>query len=221
MSIAGITPTTSAATASTSSAQGSGIIGKDDFLRLLVTQLQKQDPLNPQDPTEFTSQLTQFSSLEQLIGVNDNIKTLITQGGLSSEITAAGYIGKTAKVKGDLLSVSDGTAVPVHFSLPADSTKTNVNIYDASGKLIKVVDLGTLKAGDHDFQWDAKTASGSSAPDSSYRFEVTAQDAQAQALTVTSSFTGQITGVSFENGQAMLNIGGQKWPLGDLVSIGG
>ena len=218
MSITGVNSTTSSPASSTAST-GSSTIGKADFLKLLVTQLQKQDPLNPQDPTEFTSQLTQFSSLEQLISVNDNIKGLADQSSLGNKITATGFIGKTARVNGDLVNVKDGKAATVNFNLPGASAKTSVNIYDASGKLIDVVDLGQLKAGDHEFQWDAKTASGASEPDAAYQFEVVAQDTKGYALSVSSSFSGLVTGVSFANNKTLLEIGGLKWSLSDVEAL--
>jgi flagellar basal-body rod modification protein FlgD len=218
MSIAGVTSTTSSS-ATNVTGTGSSTIGKDDFLKLLVTQLQKQDPLNPQDPTEFTSQLTQFSSLEQLMGVNDNIKNLTLQDSLGGKVTATGFIGKTARVNGDLVSVKSGQAAKVNFSLAGDSAKTSVNIYDVSGKLIDVVDLGKQGTGDHEFQWDAKGKDGTTEPDGAYQFEVVAQNSDGDALSASSSFSGQITGVSFENNQTLLDIGGVKWSLADVTSL--
>ena len=93
-----VTDVNSAASSSaTGSLTGSSNLGKDDFLLLLVTQLQNQDPLNPQDPTEFTSQLAQYSSLEQLFTVNDQLGQLETTNGNVVQMTALGLMGQNVR----------------------------------------------------------------------------------------------------------------------------
>jgi flagellar basal-body rod modification protein FlgD len=211
---------TSASTSATASATASDTIGKEEFLKLLVTQLQKQDPLNPEDPTEFTSQLTQFSSLEQLIGINQNLEGLASQQSLGSTLTAAGLIGKTVRISGNTLNVTSGAASSAQYELSFDSAKTSVNVYNQAGVLIDVVDMGSQKAGAHDFEWDAVPSSGTKAIDGSYYFEVVAQNSAGQSFPAQTSFTGQVTGVRFDQGQAELEIGGAAYSLSDVIAIG-
>jgi flagellar basal-body rod modification protein FlgD len=203
-------------------ARGSGngdVMGKDDFLKLLVTQLQKQDPLNPQDPTEFTAQLTQFSSLEQLIRMNDSMVLLAGQQAFNSQIGAAGFIGRTARVAGNAIAVSDGVAGSMGFDLPLDSARTSVNIYDANDNLVGVADLGAMTAGEHEYQWPATTADGAPMPDGVYRAEVVAQDADGNAMSVQTSVSGVVTRVRFGPSGTLVEINGREWPLIDLEAI--
>ncbi len=195
-----------------------GLVGKDEFLKLLVTQLQKQDPLNPQDPSEFTAQLAQFSSLEQLIGVNDNLTSLGSLQGASIQLGAAALIGKSARVLGDRLEVDGGTADTVKFNLSREAEQVSVNVYDSAGKLVEVVDYADGAAGDHAFMWTAKPG-GTAAADGTYRFEVVASDSNDTVIEVATSFTGRVTAVSFERGEAMVTVGGDDYAFGDVIGI--
>ncbi|MCL5270410.1 MAG: hypothetical protein M1457_07650, partial [bacterium] len=134
--------------------------------------------------------------------------------------SAAGYIGRTVRVEGDVSQVAGGAASAMSFELGRDSARTTLEIYDASGNLVKVAELGAMTAGRRDYQWDAKKSDGSTIVDGTYRFKVTAEDANGDAIATQTSFSGTVTGVSFAQGQAMLTIGGQAYPLGSLISIG-
>lgn len=194
-------------------------MGKDDFLKLLVTQLQKQDPMNPEDPTEFTSQLTQYSSLEQLINVNTNLSSLAQQQQTNSQLTATSYLGKEVNVQGDTLSVSKGSATTGHIKLSADSAATSIEVYDANDKLVNTISLGQQASGTHDFNWNGQDAKGQQVADGAYHFEVKAQDDTGQAINVTTSITGKVTSVSFDNGSAQLQVNGADYSLSDILSV--
>jgi flagellar basal-body rod modification protein FlgD len=204
---------------STEQATPGGAVGKDEFLRLLVTQLQRQDPLNPQDPTEFTAQLAQFSSLEQLIAVNENIGDLADAQLFGTRMSAASLIGRQARIQGDRVEVVDGQASPVWFNLPRDAEATSIEIYSQDGRLVEVVGLGPKTAGSHAMQWDGLLPDGTAAADGSYRFKIVASDDSGAGITATTSFNGRITGISFENGQAMVKIGGASWPLSAVLGL--
>jgi flagellar basal-body rod modification protein FlgD len=209
MSIASIASVLSptAKTASSASLTGGVTMGKEDFLKLLVAQLQKQDPLNPQDPTQFTSQLAQFSSLEQLMGVNENLTSLADQQVFGSQMTATGLIGRTVQVQGSQITMASGTASSVRYNLPEASTQTTMNIYNQAGGLVDSVNLGANTTGNHDFTWDGQMTNGSRAADGIYRFEVAARNAAGTAITASTTFGGTVTGASFDQGQTMLQIG--------------
>ena len=201
---------------------GNSAMSKDDFLKLMVAQLQQQDPLNPSDPTQFTAQLAQFSSLEQLINVNGNLSGISSQDALSSRVSAAGLIGKTVQVSGSNLDVASGKAGKITYDLAAASTKTSINVYDTNGKLVDVVDLGEQSTGTHDFQWDAKSTNGSTASDGTYRFEIIGQDASGKGVSATTNLSGKVTGVSFgSDGQTQLSVGGSSYKLSDILSVNG
>ena len=113
------------------------VLGKDDFLNLLVAQLRNQDPLKPMESTEFTAQLAQFSSLEQLYNVNDNLGDLETSQAAMHNNQAVSMIGKTAWARGSIVQKADNAPVDLHFGLDKAASETMVNIYDAQGNFIK------------------------------------------------------------------------------------
>ena len=113
------------------------VLGKDDFLQLLVTQLQNQDPLNPMDSTEFTAQLAQFSSLEQLYNVNDNLDSLGTNQLTMNNTQTVSMIGKSAWAYGNIVQKSGSDDVRLHFALKGKAEETMVNIYNPQGDFVK------------------------------------------------------------------------------------
>jgi flagellar basal-body rod modification protein FlgD len=219
MSIESISAQVSPPLADPRASSNGDAMGKSDFLKLLVVQLQKQDPLNPQDPAEFTAQLTQFSSLEQLIKVNDSIAVLAGQQAFNSQIGTASFIGRTARVAGDAVGVSDGVAGSLHYELPADSARTSISVYDANDNLVEVVDLGAVTGGGHDYQWPATSQDGVALPDGVYRLEVVAQDVDGNTLSAETSISGVVTRVRFDRSGTLVEIGGREWPLTDLEAI--
>jgi flagellar basal-body rod modification protein FlgD len=216
--LSGTPPASQTVGGSTSSTPG--LLGKDDFLKLLVTQLQKQDPLNPQDPSEFTSQLAQYSSLEQLIGVNSNIQGLSASQVANNQASAVNYIGKTVRVSGNQVTVGGGVASAMSLNLTQASAKTGATITDANGAVVATVDLGAQSAGAHGFTWNGKNSAGQQVADGTYNVTFAAQDSSGQAIAVDSSTSGTVTGVSFANGQTKLIVGGASWSLSQVLSVG-
>ncbi|HOE94980.1 MAG TPA: flagellar hook capping FlgD N-terminal domain-containing protein [Candidatus Sumerlaeota bacterium] len=205
---------------STGRSDSGNIVNKEEFLQLLVAQLQRQDPLNPQDPAEFTSQLAQFSSLEQLINVNSSIASLANMQGMTAMVSAANFIGQNATVVGDALTVSEGKPSRVEFQMARDSVSTHMNVYDSSGALVAVVDLGARAAGENGFDWDGRLANGESLRDGNYRFEITAMDANNLLIDVLPMFEGRVDGISFDRGQVLLEINGRRIPMSELIRVG-
>lgn len=219
-SVASTLNATTSTTSTTSTSSKDDEMGKTDFLKLLVAQLQSQDPLNPQDPTEFTAQLAQYSSLEQLMNVNDNLTSMSSTFASGTRSNAAAYIGRTATVSGDQVTLSGGAASTVQFDLEGAASTVSVDVYDSTGSLVDVVSMGELGSGLHDFTWDGKTASGTTAADGTYTFKVVASDSDGNGIDATTRFSGTVDSISFENGNTMLNIGGSSWSLDDVLAIG-
>src|SRR3954467_9246398 len=123
-------------------------MGKDDFLKLLVAQLKNQDPLAPQDNTQFVAQLAQFSSLEAAMGTNTRLDSITSQNQGLANTEVVSLVGKTATVKGSLVtSAGSGTPVPIGFTLSASAATTKVSVQDASGKVIRTIPLGARNPG--------------------------------------------------------------------------
>jgi flagellar basal-body rod modification protein FlgD len=194
-------------------------MGKDAFLKLLITQLQHQDPLNPADSTEFTSQLAQFSSLEQLSNVNDNLAALKLYQASSNNAQAVSFIGKDIVSKGKSLQVTSGQPVACEFELKAAAKRAVVSIYDASGNFVRDIQGTALPAGKQSLSWDAKDRNGNTVPDGAYTFEVQAEGASGEKLDVTTYSKGTVTGITFEDGITYLVIGRSKVAIGDVTQV--
>jgi flagellar basal-body rod modification protein FlgD len=194
-------------------------LGKEDFLNLLITQLQNQDPLNPTDSTEFTAQLAQFSSLEQLSNVNDNLEQLQNFQASANNSQAVSLLGKEITANGNFLQLNAGEPIGCDFSLNRDAAVVVVNIYDGTGEFVKEFESKDLAAGRQTLVWDGKDKFGNSVKDGNYTFEIQAADANDQSVKVTTFFTGTVDTVTFENNTPFLISGDQKIALGDVIQI--
>jgi flagellar basal-body rod modification protein FlgD len=160
----------SSSTASVSTSQDS----QDRFLKLLVTQLKNQDPLNPMDNAQVTSQLAQINTVAGIEKVNTTLGTLLGAYNDSQAMQAAALIGKTVLVPGSGLELAGGKGFGgVNLSSAAD--QVTVTITDASGNVVRTESLGAQDAGIMDFSWDGKTATGSTAPSGTYKFTIEAK----------------------------------------------
>lgn len=195
------------------------VLGKDDFLHLLVTQLQNQDPLNPTDHTEFTAQLAQFSSLEQLNNVNDNLEELQNYQASTNNSQAVSLLGKEITTNGNFLQLVEGEPIDCDFSLARDAAKVVMSIYDSTGKFVKEVTEKNRPAGRQTLDWDGTDESGNLAKDGNYTFKIQAVDADKQTVKATTFFTGTVDKVTFENNTPFLISGDQKIALGDVIQV--
>ena len=217
MSIIGLEPVT--VDSGTSQTSEDNTLAKDDFLNLLITQLQNQDPLSPMESTEFSAQLAQFSSLEQLSNVNENLETLLLYQGSLNNSQAVSFIGKTITASGDSSLITDGIPDNIHFELAGDASDTFVTIYDAAGNFVASEEYGSLNAGSHSLSWDGTDHEGNKLPDGVYYFEVMAVDVNNEMVDATTFTTGKVTGVTYKEGTTYLMSGDQKIPLGNVVEI--
>ena len=195
-----------AAATKAAAAQNRSSLGKDDFLKLLVTQMKSQDPLNPMDDKEYVAQLAQFSSLEQLTNINTGVTSMNTALGQQTQLSAVGFIGKEVKSNGYKLSKEGTTVSALSYTLPNQAANVTMNVMDANGNIVRTVDMGAKAAGNQAFQWDGKNDSGVSVPDGLYAVGITATDASGNGMMVTSSVTGKVTGTSMTNGVFQLKL---------------
>lgn len=146
---------------------------QDRFLKLLVTQLQNQDPLNPLDNAAVTTQLSQITTVTGIEKVNDTLATLLSSYSESQSMQAASLIGKNVLAPGSALKLAGGQATG-GVNLAAAADQVRVSILDTSGAVLQVQNLGARPAGSVAFVWDGKTDSGATAPAGNYRFSVSA-----------------------------------------------
>lgn len=189
------------------------IMGKDDFFKMLVAQLQNQDPLNPMDGTDFTAQLAQFSSLEQLTNVNSNLEAITSYQELMSGVQAISLIGKEITAEGNVVKAS-GDSVDVVYNLPEDVSKGTVKIYQTDGSLVKTIEFGQQQEGTNSVSWDC-----SSVEEGIYTFEVSATNAAGDSVEVNSLVKGQVTGVNFRDEQAYVIVDDMEIPFLSVTSV--
>jgi flagellar basal-body rod modification protein FlgD len=215
----GATSTTGAAAAGAASASSS-TMNKDAFLKLLVAQLQHQDPLNPTQGTEFVTQLSQFALVEQAVAQSQQLGVLGTQlTGLSNEGVTS-LVGKTVTVKGSAAHFDGVTSVSSGATLGGAAASVSVDVVDASGKTVKTLDLGAHAAGAMSIRWDGRDASGNLAPAGTYSFKVKATAADGTSVSADQQVTGTVSGVSYDLGYPLLTLdSGVTAPISDLVGV--
>jgi flagellar basal-body rod modification protein FlgD len=196
-------------------------LGQDAFLQLLVTQLRQQDPLNPVNSTEFTAQLAQFASLEQLTAANKSLENVLIAQVANTNLTAISLVGKTVKAAGDTVNVKSGKASPITYTLPQNAGSVILQIYDAKGTPIKTVNQGVQKAGDQQAVWNGTDEQGHTVPDGSYRIKAVATGSQGEVIGLTLYQTGMVTSVKYEGGVAYLLLGEQKVQTGQVLQVYG
>ncbi len=195
------------------------ILGKDDFLNMLIAQLQHQDPLNPADSTEFTAQLAQFSSLEQLSNIHDSLEHMEQFQASLTHSQAVSYIGKEITATGSGLLLEEGQPATCHFELAAKAAMTAVSVYDASGGFVSSFETGTLNAGRQSTTWDGLDFNGNQMPPGVYQFEIQAVDATDESVAVTPLMHALVTGVSFRDNTAYLMTDLQKVAMQDVIDV--
>jgi len=212
------------ATASTPhSVSGTASLGKDDFLRLLVAQLEHQDPFTPMDNQAFVAQLAEFSTLEQMQNIEATLEEamqadrLLSQSLSNSLVTT--LIGKEVKVQGERFHLEEGTMPELGYSLPSSAREVTVEIRDEQGNLIRTLQLGAQSAGAKKVEWDGKGRDGTSAPSGNYSFHVRALDSDGKLIETVSFIRGLITGVRYAAGNAVLLMGPFEVPLPDVMEI--
>ena len=200
---------------------GNKAMGQEAFLKLLVAQLQNQDPLNPQENHEFVAQLAQFSTLEQSVGINDRLDQLAlqNQGMQNSQIVA--LVGKEATVKGDIVTLSgQGAIVPISFTLEDAAEEATVQIRDAAGRNVRTIPVSARAAGTVTLTWNGQSDSGNPQPAGPYQVTVTAKNADDGPVALTQQSTGRINSVSFDRGFPVIHLdSGVAAPVGDLLSV--
>ena len=218
---ASISSSTSAAAAAATSAAAPNALQKlsgnfNDFLNLLMTQLQNQDPSSPMDSSTFTSDLVQFSSVEQQITTNSSLTTLIqaTQG--SEVIQATGVVGKQVTLDSTQMPLQSGTG-SVNFTTAA-TEPVAIKITNSSGVDVKDVSM-TSNAGSNTYTWDGTDNTGSQLADGAYTVAVTGQPTGGTAAAVPFTVTGTATGVLNSGGSVTLQAGAVSTAFSNVESV--
>ncbi len=189
------TTATGSGAAAAASAMTSGTVeeAQDRFLTLLVSQLKNQDPLNPLDNAQITSQLAQLSTVTGINKLNDTLAAMSASADARQYLQAANLVGHDVVVGGNALALADGKGQGA-FDLAADAEHVTVTIADAAGRTVRTIDLGAQSAGLAGFEWDGSDDTGAAQKDGKYTISVTAT-AGGNAITATPHAVARVSGV--------------------------
>ena len=175
----------------------------DRFLTLLVAQLKNQDPLNPLDNAQVTTQMAQISTVSGINQLNDTVAALGASMGVTQYLQAASLVGHNVVIGGNDMNLAGTAEGGLELSGAAD--QVTITIKDDSGNVVRTMNLGAEKAGDQFFTWDGKTDSGTTAPDGHYTFSATAT-AAGKAVTFDTLMSARVEGVVSTSTGAMLQL---------------
>lgn len=169
------------------------------FLQLLTTQLQNQDPLSPLDSNDFTNQLVQFSQVEQQINANQKLDDLVALQLNNAITTSLGYVGLDISYISAEIAYDGETPSPIRYSLSGPASLARINIFAEDGSLVQSVDANT-SAGVHEFVWDGNDLLGQPVAEGTYTVSVDAVDANEDPVDTTTVVTGRVRGIEQQDG---------------------
>ncbi|HDL01234.1 MAG TPA: hypothetical protein ENH23_03265 [candidate division Zixibacteria bacterium] len=199
-------------------------LGKDDFLELLMAQLQNQDPLEPMSNEESIAQLAQFSTLEQMNNIADGIDKSndldFLQMQSLNNVMASGLIGKDAKASYNGIFFDHEKPAVINYNLSTNVDTVEFKITDSTGKTVATLKQDNLDAGVNSIEWDGTDNSGNRVDEGYYTIEATASMADGTTFTPNLSLVGTVESVIYRDGGAFLRIQGTEIPLGSVSAVG-
>jgi flagellar basal-body rod modification protein FlgD len=200
---------------SSNAATGSRALGKNEFLKLLTTQLANQDPLAPTDNQAFIAQLAQFASVEQAEAANSRLDSLIIAQAANNQTSVANLVGKEITYRTDSVAVTaTNQTPPIQGELARDAKQVNAIVKDENGKVVATLTMQDVKAGTVTFDWQ-----GNKPPPGNYKVTLTAAGEAGESLTIESRGKARASGVTFQAGYAELILNGSRVKLSDIIQI--
>lgn len=203
---------------SSSSANPSSVLDSASFLKLLVSELQNQDPMNATSVTDFINQMTSYANFSQQQSINTSMSSLA--GAFSSLVTlnSVNYIGHTVEAKTDTSTLSDGSAT-FGYSLSSKAANVAITIKDSSGNTVWT-GAGTNTSGANTFTWDGKKTDGTQLEDGGqYTIAVTATDAAGNSVLNYTTITGTVTGIDTSSSTPTLKVNGVAVSAASIIGV--
>ena len=188
----------------------------DDFLKLLTTQLQNQDPTSPMDADQFTQQLVQFSGVEQQIKSNQTLGELASLMQAEQLSQSVSYLGAEVEAEGSVFGLGDDGEATLHYELESPASSVLVRISDEFGRTV-ALKSGDVGAGRHSVTWDGLGDNGVHYTDGSFTFDIIAQNAVGDSVDAKRMISGVVESVEMEGGETLLSVNGIPMPL-NLIS---
>lgn len=195
-------------------------LDKDAFLKLFITQMQSQDPINPQDSSEMASQLAQFHSLEQMLNVNKNLEKMASDQANSRAVSLINFVGKEVKLNGGKLKLAGGHLGKANFQAERPIPDATLEVRDTSGTVVATKSLGSIGDREQQLVWDGIDDAGKRLADGIYTFAIVGKDVQGTETKVNISSIVKITGVDLteQGGSFYSDLG--KVRVGEIATIG-
>ncbi|ROH86141.1 flagellar hook assembly protein FlgD [Pseudomethylobacillus aquaticus] len=192
---------------------------QDRFLKLLVTQMKNQDPLNPLDNAQVTSQMAQLSTVTGIEKLNSTMSGLIGSVQASQALQASSAIGREVQLPGNSLALNNGAASPFIVELPSSAEKVSAQIHNSAGVLVREIALGALPAGNSNASWDGLDNTGAKLPDGHYKLTVQASQS-GKTVDVSTQVRDVVTGVAnTAQGVELLLSRSGSTPIGQVQQI--
>jgi flagellar basal-body rod modification protein FlgD len=201
-----LTSSSSTATSSSTVVNPNSILGKDDFLKLLMLELKYQDPTAPMDSEKILTQTSQLATLESSENTTKALTTLATALTASAQFTGISAIGKIADTGSNAVLATKGSKTKFELYFPDDVTTGKINVMDANGKILKTMDVGATDAGIAQFSWDGTNVAGTALESGTYYIESTYTKADG---TTASTRLGRypIDSIKFDSGKTYAKLG--------------
>jgi flagellar basal-body rod modification protein FlgD len=192
-------------------------VGKIDFLNLLIAQIRNQDPLSPLDNAEFTTQITQFTMLEELTALKDKLEENLLIGQSINNTAMLALVGRDVTVAGDRVWVGDEGVSESGIVVEQPATAT-IEVVDEAGEVVATYSR-ELVAGHNDVTWDGKLAGGDeSAEPGAYTLRVNVEN-EGRAVSHVTLMTGRVTGLRYENNYAVVEVGGEEFYVSEIYKV--
>ncbi|HEY0715222.1 MAG TPA: FlgD immunoglobulin-like domain containing protein [Polyangia bacterium] len=194
-------------------------LGKNEFLKLMMAQMSNQDPTEPTDNQAMVAQLANFATLELQTNANTHLEGLLLAQASANQTSMAAFVGRDVVFKSDSLHLGDTGVANTSATIDKDAKNVTMVVTDAEGKTVRTMQLGSRQAGTMTLEWDGRDDAGKRLPAGDYKVRVTAKDASENNITVEQRGSGHVTGIAYEEGVAMLKLGGTKIRVSDILEI--
>jgi flagellar basal-body rod modification protein FlgD len=195
-------------------------LGKDDFMKLFIAQMQSQDPLNPQDATQMSAQMAQFNSLEQMMNLNKTLESMLKGQSTDRAVSMVNYVGKEVDLANGMLKWDKNKLTKSTFQIDQPLANATIEVRDGSGKIVSEDSLGNLMPGEHNIKWSGKLKDGTAANSGIYNFAIVGKTTDGQDVSVPIKTKVKVTGIDLqsEGGSFFTEVG--KIDVKDISSVG-
>jgi len=196
------------------------MMGKEDFLKMFIAQLQNQNPLDPMKNEDFSAQLAMFTQVEELENLNKSMEEMINFQASTISALAVGLIGKDVSYQGNGIHLQEGdSGADLSFELRDDAATVAITITDEEGKAVRTWEVNNLEAGRRTVHWDGMNYEGKAAEAGAYTYVVRAKNLDGDTVSASTFQKGKVTGISFDKGVTFLVVNGDNVTLAEIVGI--